>query len=107
MATKTVLVSWEVGPQNFAPGTALGAVHVELGGGLLSSPMLMEVASGNSATFPDIPEEAESDPFYTYTIQQMDAAGNPLGTALTGAFSVLAPPAVVLDVPSVVTITVT
>jgi len=106
MANRNVVVSWDVQSQNFAAGTALGGVRVTIGGGQLPADIVMDVPSGQSASFSDIPEESESDPNYTYAVQQLDAAGADLGAAITGNFSVLAPPSVLLDVPSVVTITV-
>jgi hypothetical protein len=113
MMTKSVVVTITLGEQNFAPGTALGPVHIEIGGGKLAAPLTQDVTApspipdnGWQVVFPGIDEESATDPAYTYLVQQTDDKGVALGAAFTGTFSVLAPPSVSLMVPSSVTITV-
>ena len=100
-----VTVSWDVTSQNFPAGTVAGNFHVEITGGTLIAPLVMDVPT-SPAVFPDVPEEADTDPPYTVTVQRQDAAGNPLGLAASSTFRVSAPPSVAVDVPNLITVVV-
>ena len=104
MATKPVTIDWDSTDTNFPAGTVAGQILVSISGGKLAAPLTMLVDT-TPATF-QVDEEAAGDPDYTVTVQRQDGAGGPLGAALSGTFSVLEPPAVVISIPSTLRISV-
>jgi len=98
----TVTISWDTTSQSFPAGTVAGNFHVEIAGGTLTAPLTMDVAA-SPAVFPDVPLDDPPAPDYTATVTRLDAGGNPLGGPAVVSFSVHSPPAVLVDIPNVVT----
>lgn len=118
MTTGTVKVTWGVGAQsawpNFPAGTKYGNYKVQITGGNLASPLVMNVppssidANGNvSATFLNVPVDDPPAPSYVASVQMMAADGvTALGSPQTSApFNALSP--VQVPVPSSISVSVT
>ena len=99
-----VTISWDTTSQSFPAGTVAGNFHVEITGGTLTSPLTMDVAA-SPAVFPDVPPDDPPAADYTATVQRLDAGGNPLGAPASVVFTVISP-VVLVDIPNVVTATV-
>lgn len=83
----------------FPPGTApLASTAVTLTGASVG--VLPAVAVPVGAASVDVSLAADS---YTWSMQSFDAAGNELGDAFTGSFSVAAPGNVTINLPSGIT----
>ena len=79
----------------FPPGTALASTAITLTGSTTGAQPALALPVG--ATSVSVALAADS---YNWSMQSFDAAGNELGDAFTGTFSVAAPANVTINLPT-------
>ena len=87
----------------FAPGTVVSDIQITITGTAAgnTTPVVGTVAAGTTSA--DIALGVADA--YSYSVQGLDASGKPLGTAVTGTFTLAAPATITLQLPSSVTVT--
>ena len=81
----------------FAPGTVVDHVVCTITGAVTPAVSQSVAPLTASVVFSNVPADT-----YTLSVQAVDAAGNLLGTAVTGTFVITAPANISLNLPSAV-----
>lgn len=105
MAFDAVLaIAYTPSAPTFPEGTVVGSIQVTVTGSAVgnTTPVVGSVAAGT----PSVTVDLTVADAYTYSVQALDASGNALGTAITGAFETVAPVLVSVSLPSSVSVTV-
>ena len=95
-----LILAVSYGGQPFPVGTSVSAVQASITGSASGAVPVVQTLPEGSTSFQFANVAADT---YTYSVQALDENNNPLGSPITGSFTVTAPVTVTLQVPVAVT----